>query len=280
MKLRNKMALCMAIVFVLFTIALGVAVAGMRDANTRFGKFIEQDQAFLAASNSLYAQGLQSGQALRNIILAPSNETGYKNLAASREAFRKALQQAQSLAAADPAAAQRLAKIQATSLKQAELQDQIVVLAKQDQASAIAKLNGEETPLWRQVRGELIDIIKSKNEAVDAAKAELAASTFACWTLSVLVWTVDVSSSIDAAVSSSELACSSVRADRSMLPAAISPDAVVIVSVPLRTLSTSCARPCCIVRMACIRLPAFFSSSTSMAAVRSPAAIPAATAAA
>lgn len=187
MKLRNKMALCMAIVFVLFTIALGVAVAGMRDANTRFGKFIEQDQAFLAASNSLYAQGLQSGQALRNIILAPSNETGYKNLAASREAFRKALQQAQSLAAADPAAAQRLAKIQATSLKQAELQDQIVVLAKQDQASAIAKLNGDETPLWRQVRGELIDIIKTKNEAVDAAKAELAASTSSRLTLSLML---------------------------------------------------------------------------------------------
>lgn len=32
MKLRNKMALCMALVFMLFTVALGVAVSGMRDA--------------------------------------------------------------------------------------------------------------------------------------------------------------------------------------------------------------------------------------------------------
>jgi methyl-accepting chemotaxis protein len=177
MKLRNKMALCMALVFMLFTVALGVAVSGMRDANTRFGKFIEQDQAFLGASNILYAQGLQSGQALRNIILAPANETGYKNLAAAREAFRKALQQAQSLAATDSVVAQRLAKIQTVHLQQSDLQDQIVALAKQDQAAAIAKLNGEETPLWRQIRGELVDIIKSKNETVEGAKANLASST-------------------------------------------------------------------------------------------------------
>jgi methyl-accepting chemotaxis protein len=187
MKLRNKMALCMAIVFMLFTVALGVAVSGMRDANTRFDKFIEQDQAFLGASNTLYAQGLQSGQALRNIILAPTNEQGYKNLAAAREAFRKALQQAQSLASADAAAAQRLAKIQAVHLQQSGLQDQIVALAKQDQAAAIAKLNSEETPLWRQIRGELIDIIKTKNEEVEAAKADLAASTRSRLTASLVL---------------------------------------------------------------------------------------------
>ena len=47
--------------------------------------------------------------------------------------------------------------------------------------------------------------------------------------------TVDVNCSIDAAVSSSELACSSVRDDRSRLPAAIWLDAVAMVSVPTRT---------------------------------------------
>jgi methyl-accepting chemotaxis protein len=167
----------MAIVFMLFTVALGVAVSGMRDASMRFDHFIERDLAFLRASNSLYAQGLQSGQALRNIILAPGNETGYKNLAAARAAFRKALQEAQSLAVGDVPAAERLAKIQAIHLQQSDLHDQVVALAKHDQAAAIAKLNGEETPLWRQIRGELIDIIKAKSEAVDAGKADLAAST-------------------------------------------------------------------------------------------------------
>lgn len=90
MKLRNKMALCMAIVFMLFAVALAVAITGMRDASSRFGSFVDQDQAFLGEANTMYAQGLQMGQALRNIILAPDNEIGYKNLAAARKDFGNA----------------------------------------------------------------------------------------------------------------------------------------------------------------------------------------------
>ena len=79
------MALCMAAVFMMFILALATAVSGMRDATGRFSAFLEQDEAFLNASNTLYAQGLQMGQALRNIILAPGNKTGYKNLDSARE---------------------------------------------------------------------------------------------------------------------------------------------------------------------------------------------------
>ena len=67
-----------------------------------------------------------------------------------------------------------------------------------------------------------------------AATPEAAsASWLAWWALSAFWRTVEVSSSIEAAVSSSELACCSVRADRSRLPAAISFDAVAIERVPV-----------------------------------------------
>ncbi|MNX04367.1 hypothetical protein D3C86_339550 [compost metagenome] len=56
------------------------------------------------------------------------------------------------------------------------------------------------------------------------------ASSFACTALPAFCVTVEVNSSIEAAVSSSELACISVRADKSILPLAISLDAVAIVS--------------------------------------------------
>jgi methyl-accepting chemotaxis protein len=177
MKLRNKMAICMASVFLLFTVALGVAVAGMRDANLRFNRFIEEDQAFLKAANALYAQGLQSGQALRNIILAPDNKQGYKNLADAREAFRAALAEAETLAGRDAALAPRLATIKSLREEQTAIQDRIVALAKQDQAAAIAALNGSETPLWRKIRADLIDIIKNADAAVATTKTDLAAGT-------------------------------------------------------------------------------------------------------
>ena len=62
-----------------------------------------------------------------------------------------------------------------------------------------------------------------------------AASWLAWRALSAFCLTVLVSSSIEAAVCSSELACSSVRDDRSWLPVAIWLEAVAIVSVPVRT---------------------------------------------
>jgi methyl-accepting chemotaxis protein len=167
----------MAAVCLMFTLAIATALAGMRGASARFDTFVEVDEGFLAATNTLYAQGLQMGQALRNIILAPTNETGYKNLKSAREAFRKALPQARSLGAAQPATLAVLAKIEALHARQAEIQDKVVALAKQDQAAAIALLNEQETPLWRQIRTDLLELIKENNAGVEASKAELSAHT-------------------------------------------------------------------------------------------------------
>ena len=187
MKLRNKMALCMAIVFVLFTVAVATAISGMRNASERFDSFIERDQAFLTATTSLYAQGLQMGQALRNIILDPGNQQGHTNLASAREAFGKELSVAQSLARSDAAAAATLSNMQALHEKRSSVQDRVVMLAKQDQAEAIALLTSEETPLWRQARADLLKLIKEKNEAVEVAKTALAEHTRTMLMLSLVL---------------------------------------------------------------------------------------------
>ena len=82
-----------------------------------------------------------------------------------------------------------------------------------------------------------------------------AASWLAWRALSAFCFTVEVSSSIDEAVSSSELACCSVRDDRSRLPAAISREAVAMVSVPLRTWPTMSTRLSRICFISTSRLP-------------------------
>ena len=187
MKLRNKMALCMAIVFILFTVAVATAISGMRNAAEKFDSFLEQDQAFLTANNTLYAQGLQMGQALRNIILDPANQQGYTNLASAREAFGKELGVAQALARSDAGAAATLSKMQALHEKRSAVQDKVVALAKQDQAGAIAILTSEETPLWREARADLLKLIKEKNQAVELAKAALAAQTHTMLILSLVL---------------------------------------------------------------------------------------------
>jgi len=79
-------------------------------------------------------------------------------------------------------------------------------------------------------------------------------------------------SSIDDAVSSSELACCSVRDDRSRLPPAIWPDAAVMVSVLPRTSETMRIRLSFMCFNACNNCPASSRVVRSMRLVKSPAA--------
>jgi hypothetical protein len=87
--------------------------------------------------------------------------------------------------------------------------------------------------------------------SVATLEAELA-RVLAAWALSAFWRTVEVSCSMAEAVSSMEPAWASVREDRSLLPAAISADAVSMVLALLRTLLTMRTRLSVICWMACI----------------------------
>ncbi len=98
--------------------------------------------------------------------------------------------------------------------------------------------------------------------------AELA-NWLACVAESALCRTVPVSCCMLDDVCSSCAACRSVRTDRSWLPAAISREATVMESVPLRTLATMEARPWAVSRTAASRL-ASAPRATWMVCDRSP----------
>ena len=83
---------------------------------------------------------------------------------------------------------------------------------------------------------------------------------------------MEVNSSMAEAVSSSAPACCSVRAERSRLPLEISEDAVLIVSVPLRTSLTIFVRLSFILFNARNNCPVSSFLAQSIVAVRSPSA--------
>ncbi len=105
-----------------------------------------------------------------------------------------------------------------------------------------------------------------------ATSEAVTASPLAWRALSAFCFTVEVSSSIDEAVSSSELACSSVRDDRSALPEAICCEAVAIVSVPPRTSPTIFTKLSLMSLRACSSWPVSSLLSTTIDCVKSPAA--------
>jgi methyl-accepting chemotaxis protein len=175
MKLKSKIILSMGMVFMLFSVAIGVALTGMQSNKNRFEHFLEQDLALAQAATNLYAQGLQMGQALRNIVMDPSNQAAFKNMDKASQTFRDVSQQALLLAAADPADLKVLQEVAALREQQKPLQAKIMGLASTDQAAAIAAISQEETPVWRNIRVRLMDFTKAKNAAVEQTKADMAA---------------------------------------------------------------------------------------------------------
>ncbi|MNQ90143.1 hypothetical protein D3C85_1054730 [compost metagenome] len=105
------------------------------------------------------------------------------------------------------------------------------------------------------------------------ATSDAPPASWRAWSaFSLFCRTVDVSSIIEAAVSSSELACSSVREDRSILPLAISAEAMAMASVPVRTRPTMAARLPLIAFRARSRSPISSRLPSATTARKSPAA--------
>ncbi|MHB1215919.1 MAG: methyl-accepting chemotaxis protein, partial [Thiobacillus sp.] len=175
MKLKSKIVLNMGLVFVLFGIAIGVALSGMQSNKNRFEHFLEQDLALADAGTSLYAQGLQMGQALRNVVMDPANRKAYENLEAASGEFNATSQRAMALAAGSPADLRILEEVVALRALQIPIQTRITSLAGTDQAAAIAAISQDETPAWRKIKARLLDFTKAKQAGVEQTKVELGA---------------------------------------------------------------------------------------------------------
>jgi methyl-accepting chemotaxis protein len=175
MKLRTKIILSMSLVFMLFSIAIAVALAGMQSAKNRFESFLQTDLALLQAATGMYADGLQSGQALRNVVLDPANKQGLANLEKANVDFNENGRKALALSAPDPADRKTVEGVLALREQYTPIQRKILGLAASDQAAAITSVSREETPLWRGIRERLLEFIKAKNAAVENTKTQLAA---------------------------------------------------------------------------------------------------------
>jgi methyl-accepting chemotaxis protein len=167
LSVRTSLLGASALVFVVFMVALAVAVSGLNGAQQRLADYLAKDQVLLEAFSEMYAQGLQAGQAARNIILDPANPKAYENLDKARKDFNTALSQANALAGENAELADALKEITDLNGQREQRLSQITALARSDALAAQAKLNKEETPLWRKLKDMLL---QHKQQVSQAAK--------------------------------------------------------------------------------------------------------------
>ncbi|TCJ11793.1 methyl-accepting chemotaxis protein [Parasulfuritortus cantonensis] len=169
LSIRLQLALLLVLVIGLFSVASLVSYRALSQAKGDFTRFITEDQSLLLNYTELYANGLQMGQALRNIILDPANPKAYQNFAKAAKTMDDLLAATQPLAVAHgDDAARGLQSIVAIRERQKGLQEQVMALVKAgDSEAAKALLNDQETPTWREMRGLLLDAIKAQKAYIE-----------------------------------------------------------------------------------------------------------------
>ena len=174
--IRTRLYLAVATGVLLSAGALAAALLQLDTVGTSFRTFIHQDLALLRAYTDMYAQGLQSGQALRNIALDPANRQAYDNLDAGNAAFARALESARQLVKGDAAGLALLEEVDAGWKANLQTKQKVLGMIGSSREQAIKVINESETPSWRKVRGSLLKSMEAKEKEVAALDARTAAA--------------------------------------------------------------------------------------------------------
>jgi len=146
---------------VVLGIILALFIIHNEKVKARTEKMINIDQTLLLNLNDMYAHGLQTEQATRNVLINPKDEKAKENYKKAHEDFVKANEEAIKLSAGKMQ--EELKKIKALWDEDHKLKTEVQELAaagKRD--DAIAVLTQKETPKWRDMRSSLLEMMKEQ----------------------------------------------------------------------------------------------------------------------
>ncbi len=172
MRFNTKLLLSAIIPSVLFIVGLMVSIGGLVYTKNQFDHYIKTEQRMGTALTEMYAQGLQMGQALRNIVLDPANPKAVDNLKAGRVAYDAAFAEA-SRVATGTAFEAGIKLLPALRSAHAQAQEKVVVMVQEKSEDTIKFLNTTETPAWRVLRAELIKQIEETGKVSAQAQVDV-----------------------------------------------------------------------------------------------------------
>ena len=174
LKLRMKFMLFGTGMTVLLLVSIYIAYMGVQGTTGRFARFADLYEPLALQVSELHAQGLQTEQALRNIILNPSDDKAVANFGKATQDFDTAFQEADRLARQLNGHQKQLASLQAVWAKGSALRKEIIVVARDHrQQEAVQMLVERETPLWRDTKDQIKGLLKDVKKDMAAERAEL-----------------------------------------------------------------------------------------------------------
>ncbi len=173
-KIKTQLIMLLCVIFAFFVLSAAVSYRALNHAKEDFTAFIGQDQRVLLSLTELYANGLQMGQAIRNILLDPDNKRAYENFEKATKDMDGLLKETQALVQHDTRLTEALGKAAALRATQQGFQNEVMALvAARSFEEARHTLTKEETPVWRELRQTLLDQIKLRKEAITAKERQV-----------------------------------------------------------------------------------------------------------
>jgi len=148
--------------------------------------FVDEKIALNRTATTVYANGLQMGQALRNILLEPTNKKAYDNFAAASDVFKGEVDKIIPLLSKGTAGNEIASRLKDNINQWQPLQQQVIDLVKAGNgAEAQALLVAKETPAWRAIRTDLLDLVKRSEKEAAQDRTKLLDSADSSRTLTI-----------------------------------------------------------------------------------------------
>ena len=159
----------------MIVLALSAIVFAAR-SEAIFAKFVQETIAMRHSAALVYANGLQKGQAIRNILLDPGKKTAYDNFNNADKVFGQEIERLHSMLAAQEMTREIAARLKKNVDQWQPLQQQVIELVKAGNGEeSKTLLVTKETPAWRLVRDDLLEIGKIAESAAERDRAGLIA---------------------------------------------------------------------------------------------------------
>lgn len=175
MKFSHKLSLSAGIALAVLIVALFLSLFGLHRAQQRTDEFLRVDQVMFQQKNLIYSQGLQTAQAIRNIVMNPKNQLAHDSLKSSGETIEQASLRLRELAVEhEPKTVEMVDRLLDLRQQQQLIHSQIVARA-DDLQWAVDKIAKEETPVWREIRLLISKSIEESTQKMHQAETELSA---------------------------------------------------------------------------------------------------------
>lgn len=174
--IRAQIYALLSFVFLLFGITVLLLLTMTRNISISNAHFSNYEVKFSDAAQDLLTQGLQKGQALRNVLLNPSDTTGLQNYERAQLNYGKALEIAMTLAPSiSPVMEQKLRAVAANTPAHEAIAGRVLELARTGRsAEGKAVLVAEETPAWRTIGADLMAILDASGDLSAQTSASIA----------------------------------------------------------------------------------------------------------